>query len=192
WLIKEGYLKLKGGTISQGASLEDLEVDWAHSKAWAWGGYYARVFLNIKGREPEGVIEKENVRKELDLLKEKLGSIRGPNGEEWKTIVFEPEERYDVVNGDRSDLFVYLDDLSWRAAGTLGYGTDFLLENDTGPDDAVHDYDGIYIMYRKNRKIGKVIDSSIFQIAPTILEIYRVRKTYGIKGKPLEGVEYVE
>ena len=192
WLIKEGYLKLKGGTINQGASLEDLEVDWARSKAWAWGGYYARVFLNIKGREPEGIIEKENVREELDLLKEKLKSIRGPNGEEWKTIVFEPEERYDVVNGDRSDLFVYLDDLSWRAAGTLGYGTDFLLENDTGPDDAVHDYDGIYIMYRKNRKIGKVIDSSIFQIAPTILEIYRVRKTYGIKGKPLEGVEYVE
>jgi predicted AlkP superfamily phosphohydrolase/phosphomutase len=192
WLIKEGYLKLKGGIPKQGASLDELDLDWAHSKAWAWGGYYARVFLNVKGREPEGIIEMENLRDELDALKEKIGSIRGPNGEKWKTRVFEPEEAYPVVNGDRSDLFVYLDDLNWRAAGTLGYDTNYLLENDTGPDDAVHDYDGIYIMYRKNKKIGKVIDSSIFRIAPTILELYRVRKMYGIQGKPLEGVDYVE
>lgn len=192
WLIKEGYLKLKSPIQKPGVSLEDLEVDWAHSKAWAWGGYYARVFLNIKGREPEGLIEKEEVRSELETLKQKLRSIKGPNGEAWNTKVFEPEEVYPVVNGDRSDLFVYLDDLSWRTAGTLGYDTDYLLENDTGPDDAVHDYDGIYIMYRKNKKIGKVIDSSIYRIAPTILELYRVRKKYGIRGEPLEGTEYVE
>ncbi len=192
WLIREGYLKLKGGIPKQGSSLDDLDIDWTQSKAWAWGGYYARVFLNIRGREPEGTIEPKDVRKELDSLKRKILSIKGPNGEEWKTKVFEPEEVYQVVNGDRSDLFVYLDDLNWRTAGTLGYETDYLLENDTGPDDAVHDYDGIYILYRKNRKIGKVIDSSIFRIAPTILELYRVRKTYGIQGKPLEGVDYVK
>jgi predicted AlkP superfamily phosphohydrolase/phosphomutase len=87
---------------------------------------------------------------------------------------------------------VYLDDLSWRAAGTLGYSTDYLLENDTGPDDAVHDYDGIYILYRKDKKIGKVIDSDIYRIAPTILRLFKVRKMYGIQGKPLEGIEYVE
>ncbi len=192
WLIREGYLKLKSSEVPKGASLEDLDIDWKLSKAWAWGGYYARVFLNIKGREPEGIIEPADLRTELNRLKEKIKSIRGPNGEVWKTKVFEPEEVYKTVNGDRSDLFVYLDDLSWRAAGTLGYDTDYLLENDTGPDDAVHDYDGIYILYRRGKKIGKVIDSSIFRIAPTILELYRVRKTYGIQGKPLEGVEYVE
>ena len=90
------------------------------------------------------------------------------------------------------NLFVYLDNLDWRAAGTLGHSTDYLKENDTGPDDAVHDFDGIYILYRKGRKIGKYIDSSIYRIAPTILRLYSVRKTYGIKGEPLEGVEYVE
>lgn len=192
WLISEGYLKLNNPEIKKGASLDDLDIDWANSRAWAWGGYYARIFLNIKGREPEGLIEKEDVRKELDKLKEKIKSIRGPNGESWDTKVFEPEEVYETVNGDRSDLFVYLDDLSWRAAGTLGYDTDYLLENDTGPDDAVHDYDGIYILYRKDKKIGRIIDSSIYRVAPTILELYHVRKTYGIQGKPMEGIEYVE
>lgn len=192
WLIKEGYLKLKNEKVSPGSSLDEIDVDWANTKAWAWGGYYARIFLNIKGRESQGLIDPSKVREEISVLKEKLKNIKGPNGEEWKTIVFEPEEKYDVVNGDRSDLFVYLDDLNWRAAGTLGYETDYLLENDTGPDDAVHDYDGIYIIYRKNKKIGKKIDSSIYRVAPTILEIYNVRKRYGIKGEPMEGIEYVK
>jgi len=191
WLIKEGYLKLKNEKVAPGASLDETEVDWSNTKAWAWGGYYARIFLNIKGRENQGLIDPSKVKDEIAVLKEKLKNIRGPNGEEWKTIVFEPEEKYDVVNGDRSDLFVYLDDLNWRAAGTLGYETDYLLENDTGPDDAVHDYDGIYIIYRKNKKIGKKIDSSIYRVAPTILELYNVRKRYGIKGEPMEGIEYV-
>ena len=42
---------------------------------------------------------------------------------------------------------VYFDDLYWRSAGTLGQGTKFLPENDTGPDDAVHAQEGIYILY---------------------------------------------
>lgn len=192
WLIREGYLKLKNGQPKTGSSLENLEVDWSKTKAWAWGGYYARIFLNIKGREEQGNIEKEDFRKEINLLKSKIREIKGPNGEAWNTKVFEPEEVYKTVNGDRSDLFVYLDDLNWRAAGTVGYQTDYLLENDTGPDDAVHDYDGLYILYRKNKKIGKKIDSDIYRIAPTILELYKVRKRYGIEGKSLEGLDYVQ
>ncbi|MCL5680634.1 MAG: alkaline phosphatase family protein [Candidatus Thermoplasmatota archaeon] len=191
WLIREGYLVTQDEHVKQGASLDDLKVDWSRTKAWAWGGYYARIFLNVKGRESEGVIDPKDVKKELETLKQKLKEIKGPNGEHWNTIVFEPEEKYEIVNGDRSDLFVYLDDLNWRAAGTLGYESDYMFENDTGPDDAVHDYDGIYIMFRKNRKIGKNIDSSIFRIAPTILELYNVRKKYGIKGEPMEGIDYV-
>ncbi len=192
WLIKEGYLKIKNDKIPAGSSIDDLDVDWQNTKAWAWGGYYARIFLNVKGRESQGVIEPSKVKEELAILKEKLKNIKGPNGENWKTIVFEPEEKYDVVNGDRSDLFVYLDDLNWRAAGTIGYDTDYLLENDTGPDDAVHDYDGIYIIYRKNKKIGKMINSSIERVTPTILDLYNVRKKYGIKGEPMEGIELVK
>ncbi|MEM0141467.1 MAG: alkaline phosphatase family protein [Thermoplasmatales archaeon] len=192
WLAKEGYLKIDQETIKQGSTLEEVKVDWSRTKAWAWGGYYARIFLNVKGREPEGIIEKGDVKDEILKLKEKLMAIRGPGGEKWNTEVFEPEEMYEVVNGDRSDLFVYLDNLDWRAAGTLGYSTDYLKENDTGPDDAVHDFDGIYVVYRKGKKVGKYEDSSIYRIAPTILHLYRVRKSYGIKGKPIDGVEYFE
>jgi len=192
WLIKEGYLKLKSNSIKPGSSLDEVEVDWENTKAWAWGGYYARVFLNIKGREEKGVIDPQDVRKEIEILKEKLKSIKGPNGETWDTKVFEPEEKYDVVNGDRSDLFVYFDDLNWRAAGTLGYETMYLLENDTGPDDAVHDYDGIYVLYRKGKKVGKIFNETIYNVMPTMLDVFSVRKITGLKGKVMEGMRYVK
>lgn len=38
---------------------------------------------------------------------------------------------------------VYLDNLSWRPAGTIGWPSIYLEENDRGPDDAVHDWLGI-------------------------------------------------
>ena len=29
-----------------------LKVNWAKTKVWSEGGYYARVFFNVKGLEP--------------------------------------------------------------------------------------------------------------------------------------------
>ena len=55
WLIKEGYLVLKKYPDKM-TRLEECEVDWSKTKAWGWGGYYARIFFNIKGRDPQGCL----------------------------------------------------------------------------------------------------------------------------------------
>ena len=53
----------------------------------------------------------------------------------------EPREVYSEVRGDPPDLMIYLDDLSWRPAGTIGgWNTLYLPEYDRGPDDAEHDW----------------------------------------------------
>jgi predicted AlkP superfamily phosphohydrolase/phosphomutase len=52
----------------------------------------------------------------------------------------------------------------------LGHGTKYLLENDTGPDDAVHAQDGIYILYDPKNKTCVRRDANILDIAPTILK----------------------
>ncbi|MFQ6039202.1 MAG: alkaline phosphatase family protein, partial [Candidatus Aminicenantales bacterium] len=137
WLIEQGDMVVKKRPDAP-ISLDNVEVDWSRTKFWGWGGYYARLFLNIEGREPQGVIPPEDYEKEREALIEKLASIRGPNGEEWRTKIIKPQEYFPVHNGDYPDLMVYFDDLFWRSAGTLGHGTMYLLENDTGPDDAVH------------------------------------------------------
>ncbi len=143
WLIEEGYLTLKKKPEKPGTDLKPDMVDWENTKAWAWGGYYARIFLNIKGREPMGTVDPEEAPGLVDELKKKIQGITGPDGEQWKTMVYTPGELYPVVRGDAPDLMVYLDDLNWRAAGTLGWPSVYLEENDRGPDDAVHDWIGV-------------------------------------------------
>jgi predicted AlkP superfamily phosphohydrolase/phosphomutase len=171
WLIEKGYLTLKKKP-EKVVSLEKVEVDWGKTKAWGWGGYHARIFFNVKRREPQGVIEPENYESLRKQLIEEITAIKGPNGERWDTKVYTPEEIYPKGKGDYPDLTVYFDDLSWRSAGTIGHNKLYLSENDKGPDDAVHSHHGIFILYDPSKKIGKKIpDITILDVAPTILKI---------------------
>jgi predicted AlkP superfamily phosphohydrolase/phosphomutase len=184
WLIEQGDLVVKEMPPSQ-ISLEKVDVDWSRTKSWGWGGYYARIFLNIEGREMQGLIKPQDYEKERDALIERLMSLRGPNGEEWKTRIIKPQEYFQELNGDYPDLMIYFDDLYWRSAGTLGHGTKYLLENDTGPDDAVHAQDGIYILYDPQNKINQRKDAHILDIAPTILHEMGVPVPEDMRGRPI-------
>ena len=184
WLAEEGYLAL---TTKPGEkiSLEKAEVDWAKTKAWGWGGYYARIFLNVEGREPQGIIKPEDYEMEREELTQRLEAVKGPSGENWDTKVFKPEEIYPQNNGDPPDLMVYFDDLYWRSAGTIGHNTLYLPENDTGPDDAVHAEDGVYILYDPRKKLGKELNASIFDIAPSILHLMGLEIPGDMRGQSI-------
>jgi predicted AlkP superfamily phosphohydrolase/phosphomutase len=149
WLAEEGYLKLKTSprSLKPGTDLREDMVDWEHTIAWAWGGYYSRVFVNLKGREKRGAVEPRYYEETLKQLRRDLEAIRGPNGEAWDNKAYTPSELYPQVNGDPPDLMLYLDNLNWRPAGTLGWPTSYLPENDRGPDDAVHDWHGVFAVY---------------------------------------------
>jgi predicted AlkP superfamily phosphohydrolase/phosphomutase len=169
WLIEQGDLVLNERPQSP-ISFDKVGVDWSRTKAWGWGGYYARIFLNVEGREAQGVIKIEDYRNEREALIERLAAVKGPDGEEWNTKIIKPQKYFKELNGDYPDLMIYFDDLYWRSAGTLGHGTKYLLENDTGPDDAVHAQDGIYILYDPKNKTCVRKDANILDIAPTILD----------------------
>jgi len=185
WLIREGYLVLKERPQSV-VELEKAAVDWSRTKAWAWGGYYARVFFNVKGREPQGIIEPADFEDERDKLARRLEQITDPSGRRMETRAYKPETLYPVSIGDRPDLMVYFDDLYWRSAGTLGHSDIYLSENDTGPDDAVHSQHGTFILHdRQLRQRGKIADIGILDIAPTLLERMRIPIPSSMEGKPI-------
>jgi len=147
WLEEQGYLKLKEKPKKPGQDLGASIIDWGRTIAWGWGGYYSRVFINLEGREPKGNVKKWEYEDVVKQLKEEISRIKGPNGEVWKNEVYTPSELYPEVRGDAPDLMVYLDDLSWRPAGTIGWDSLYLPENDRGPDDAVHDWNGVFVIY---------------------------------------------
>lgn len=182
WLIEEGDLVLKE-TPKRGASIERTAVDWAKTKIWGWGGYYARLFLNVEGREPQGIIPPGDYEQERERLIERLLAIRGPRGESWKTRVIKPNEYFEEVRGDYPDLMVYFDDLYWRSAGTLGYGTKYLLENDTGPDDAVHAQEGMFIYHDPALGVSRPQKIDILDVAPTVLNAMGLDVPGDMKGR---------
>ncbi len=187
WMMEEGYLKLR--SEPKGVTpIERADVDWSRTKAWGWGGYYARIYINLEGREPNGVVKKSEYESFREELADALRNIRGPNGEKWQTHVYKPEELYEKVNGDPPDLIVYFDDLYWRSAGTIGHADKYLPENDTGPDDAVHDYDGVFILWSSGGNVNpKRVDGTIYQIAPTMLQLLGINheKYYGKQPLPV-------
>jgi predicted AlkP superfamily phosphohydrolase/phosphomutase len=186
WLIKEGYLVLKEYPKNV-VDIEKSQIDWEKTSVWGWGGYYARIFLNVKGREKNGVILKKDYETFLEELKRKLEQIPSPQGRKMKTIVSKPEEIYENVVGDSPDLMVYFDDLFWRSAGTIGHNTLYLSENDTGPDDSVHSMDGMFILYDKQSNSDHKIDNlSIYDVAPTVLKIFGIDSTNDMQGKVIQ------
>ena len=116
WLGSEGWLALEAAN-GPSTPLERCAVDWTRTRAWAWGGYYARVFLNVRGREQAGVVREGDVERTLEELTEGLLEITDHEGRRMSTRVLRPADTYRTVRGDPPDLMVYFDDLSWRAAG---------------------------------------------------------------------------
>lgn len=188
WLEKQGLLKLKK-PVDKVVRLNDVDVDWENTVAWGWGGYYARIFLNLKGREEHGVVDPKDFESVRMDIADRIRNIKGPNGEAWDTIVLKPEEIYPECNGDPPDLMVYFDNLSWRSAGTMGQGNLYLPENDTGPDDAVHDKMGLYIYYDPRRDLGgREEDLDILDVAPTLLKAMGLKIPVEMEGSSLAGL----
>ena len=50
------------------------------------------------------------------------------------------------LRGRQKSDIVYFGNLAWRSAGSIGDGSIHVFENDTGPDDANHAQEGLYIV----------------------------------------------
>jgi predicted AlkP superfamily phosphohydrolase/phosphomutase len=171
WLWQNGWLVLNTSPNGDLVKIEDADVDWGHTRAWSSGGYYGRVFLNVKDREPQGVIPAAHYEAVRDELASAISAIPGSQNESLDTKVFKPEAIYQEVRSVAPDLMVYFGGLHWRSVGTLGHGKHYTFENDTGPDDANHAINGMFILHEPHRKgAGRVLNHQLMDIAPTLLD----------------------
>jgi predicted AlkP superfamily phosphohydrolase/phosphomutase len=187
WLMREGYLVLKTPPPPGLTPLEKLDIDWERTRAWGAGGYYGRVFLNVRGREPHGCVAPEDyeaLRAELAARLEALGDDEGhPIG----TRAALPERTYQAVRNIAPDLIVLFGDLLWRSVGTIGHGAIHTFENDTGPDDANHAQFGMFIMRDARLPVhGEVSARHLMDIAPTVLEAFDLPIPADMRGTPIQ------
>ena len=174
WLIQQGYLTLKDPPTTP-TPIGKVAIDWSRTKAWGDGGYYGRCFMNVKGREPEGTIDPKDYERVRSDLIAGIEAIVDDRGKPIGSKAYRPEDIYKTVRGVAPDLIVYFGDLNWRSVGAVGMGSIYTFENDTGPDEANHDWHGIFVMSRAGGSgplRGDLGEVSIYDVAPTLLSLY--------------------
>lgn len=193
WLIKEGLLTLKEYPKTF-TPIEKLQIDWSKTKVWGSGGYYARIFMNVQGREPNGQIPKAEYEKFRQELKEKIENIKDESGKKLATVAHIPEKIYKEVKRIPPDLIVIFDDLRWRSVGSIGINSVYTYENDTGPDDANHAQQGMYLLYNPQANFnGKRNDKHhLMDVAPTVLDLFGVNIPNDMCGNSILGKDLVK
>jgi predicted AlkP superfamily phosphohydrolase/phosphomutase len=187
WLAQEGYLVLEQPP-RRGCPFSEARVDWSRTRAWGEGGYYCRLSLNVAGREPQGVVAPEEYEQLLDELANRLEQLPGPDGRSIGTRSFRPQELWREQRGIPPDLIVYFGDLGWRSNGSLGHGRHWTYDNDTGPDDANHDRNGLCVIAGPGVPAEQREDLVIYDIAPTILAQAGLPRDVGMRGRVLAEV----
>lgn len=186
WLWQNGWLVFKTPPLEGQITRFDTEnVDWSKTRAWGMGGYYGRVYFNVTGREPQGIIPQRDFEVLRDQLAQELCAIDVPGVGQLATNVMKPEEIYQQVNNIAPDLMVYFGNLHWRSVGSLGHGTHFTYQNDTGPDDANHAEEGLFLINDPAHSgLGHISDyHQLMDIAPTILHQMRLPIPEDMRGK---------
>lgn len=197
WLIREGYLVLK--TVPEAPTkFSPKMVDWSRTRAWGDGGYYGRLFLNVRGREPQGTVPPEEVEALKQELIQRIEALTDDKGQLMGNRVFRPEEVYTSCQGVPPDLIVYFGDLHWRSVGSVGHNSLWTHTNDTGPDDANHAPFGIFLMadvkaLRDAEAPVKTFDTtdalkglSLYDIAPTVLNAFDLPIPANMRGKVVQ------
>ncbi len=188
WLVKEGLLVLNEFP-SEPTPFAKLKVNWAKTKVWSEGGYYARIFFNVEDREPRGVISAAEYESFRDQMKRRLEALTDDKGRPLNSLVFKPEEIYRNVRNIAPDLIVHFGRLYWRSIGSVGHGRVHLEENDTGPDACNHAQYGMCILAAPDLPLhGEITGARLLDIAPTLLDLGGYEIPAAMQGRSLLGV----
>ncbi len=79
WLIDQGFMTLKADADGKPTSNKQFlqYVDWSKTKAYSVG--IGTIYLNLKGREPRGIVEPADVDKVCDEMIAKMLAYKNPN-----------------------------------------------------------------------------------------------------------------
>ena len=94
-----------------------------------------------------------------------------------------PEDIYKTQRGVAPDLIVIFGELRWRSVGSVGHGSIYTFENDTGPDEANHAEHGIFIMNNApGNPTGTKAGLHLWDVHSTILDLFELDPAPGALG----------
>ena len=185
WLHENGYLTLKDGKTESGDWFED--VDWSRTRAYTMG--LNGIYLNIKGREREGIVD---AGAESTALKEELrtklhGLVDPASGKVSITGMFDCEGVYAGPYVDNAPDLIVGYGAGYRASwdSVMGKVTGTVFEDNTKAWSGDHCVDPRLVpgVLFSNRKIN-VEKPAIVDVAPTMLQLFGLKLPAYFDGKP--------
>jgi predicted AlkP superfamily phosphohydrolase/phosphomutase len=172
WLIEQGLLTLRV-TPDEALPLRPEWIDFERTRVWAEGGYYARVFLNVRGREPQGSVAESDADGLCTAVQSALLRVRGAAGEAWQNRVERPRDLFREVRGEAPDLLAFFDELSVRALSLVGSRSLYQERDPRGGDAANHDMLGIFVLSGPNVSArGELPECSIYDVGKSVLSLF--------------------
>ncbi len=152
------------------------KIDWPHTRAYAFG-YHGSIYLNLRGREPEGVVRPGQEYEELrEQIIEALKSFVDPEtGKPIVGTIYKREQVYfgPYVNRAPDVLFQPAEDTPYRVFDGFNYigAPDLpLIVANPAPGTGGHRLNGIFLAWGKHIRPGQALtEASVVDVAPTIL-----------------------
>ncbi|EDY35479.1 Type I phosphodiesterase / nucleotide pyrophosphatase superfamily [Aciduliprofundum boonei T469] len=199
WLYLKGYLKFKPksewkefkhGKLNPKRTYIYGKVDWSETQAYMIGKR-GSVYINLEGREPHGVVKKEEYEDLVEELIKEIKKIKDPETGEY--IVQDALPRDEIFSGpylnEAPDILTFFKD----KYASIGYivdlnSEDLFIVNDR-PDLelelGIERYAGIFVASGLDYRHTNV-NAWIGDVTPTILHTYGIPRDPDMDGKVLD------
>lgn len=190
WLIDQEYLVLHERPSSP-TNINKIKVDWQKTKAWAMG-CDGQIYLNIEGREANGIVPPAQYEEVIKELRDKLSKLTKKDG---SIIRIRLLKRDDIHHGPLSqygpDLFLSLNNGRLSINDMVGYGKEYIIidNNMTGYNKVNYGVNGYFSVAGPGVPAeGEKKNVSVLDIAPTILAIMGEKTPNYMEGKSLVSI----
>lgn len=169
--------------------LAGSDIDWAKTYAFS-RGKEGDIFINLKGRDPNGIVESEQYEKVRDDIIDKLSALVDPStGEKAITKVYKREELYSgpFIEFAPDLLIEWVDSAYMPTESDKDKNSVFVerwRENMNWPTSGSHRIEGILLAkgpgIARNKRIQ---DAGIMDMTPTWLKILNQKIPGDLEGK---------
>jgi predicted AlkP superfamily phosphohydrolase/phosphomutase len=197
--VKENLVRLLPGLRNKVGSAILLDnINWQKTKVFSRESAPV-ISINLKGRDPEGIVDPQDYKQVQDEIIERLLSLRCPYSGE--PIVSEVYRKEDIYSGPYIDLtpdlliewkdYKYIQRPSFlsKARGFIEVleGKELELAERMSRPSGIHRPEGIVLCVGKGIRKGKRIqDAKLMDLHPTILYAMRLPISEEVEGKVIE------
>ena len=185
-LAKKAGRRTRNKVIGKFLSFDD--VDWTRTRAYSLG-HMGQIYVNVKGREPGGIVEREDYEAVREEVARALGKLENPRtGGKLVDRVIRREEVFAGPHLDAApDLLVVMDDFRYIAFPLFASEAAVITSNIRQNVSGSHRMEGILLARGANIRSGATVSGAkLIDLAPTVLHLMGLPVPDDMDGRVLD------